>query len=111
MGKTPIALECIILYKMVPIASKWVEAMVEYMYTNVMPKMMSKVRQKYLKKHTQDYCIIANQLYHCGKDGSLRLCVTGAKCLEVLFHAQSFLPRSHFFAEVMTKAIMRAGLW
>ena len=55
--KNPIVLECITLYKMAPIAQ---EAMVEYMTTNVMPKKMIKLRQRYLQKHAQDYCIIAN---------------------------------------------------
>ena len=93
------------------IAPKWAKAMVEYKTTNVMPKKMSKVRQRYLQKHAQGYCIIANQLYHHGKDGSLRICVTEAKYLEVLFHAHSCLLEGHFSAEVIAKAIMRAGLW
>ena len=104
-------LNAITLYKKSPIAPKWAKAMVEYMTTNVMPENMSKVRQRYLKKHAQDYSIIANQLYHQGKDGSLRICVTEAEYLEVLFHAQSCLPRGHFLAKVTAKAIMRAGLW
>ena len=52
------------LYKMSPIAPKRAEAMVEYMTTNVVPAKMSKVWQRYLQKHSQDYCIIANQLHH-----------------------------------------------
>ena len=31
--------------------------------------------------------------------------------LEVLFHTHSYLLGGHFFAEVMAKAIMQAGLW
>ena len=101
----------ITLYKMSPVAPKWAEAMVEYMTTNVMPEKMSKVWQRYLQKHSQDYCIIANQLYHRGKDGSLRICVIEVEYLKVLFYAHSCLPSGHFSAEVTTKAIMRAGLW
>ena len=104
-------MNAITLYKMSPVAPNWAEAMVEYMTTNVVPKKMSKVRQRYLQKHSQDYCIIANQLYHRGKYGNLRICVTEAEYLEVLFHAHSCLPGGHISAEVTTKAIMRAGLW
>ena len=93
------------------VATKWAEAMVESMTTNVMPEKMSKVWQRYLQKHSQDYCIIANQLYHQGKDRSLGICVTKVKYLEVLFHAHSCLPSGHFSADVTTKAIMQAGLW
>ena len=74
--KNIIVLNCITLYKMLPIAPKWAKAMVEYMTTNVMLEKMSKSWQRYLQKHLEDNCIIANQLYHQGKDGSLRICVT-----------------------------------
>ena len=57
-------LNAITLYKMSPVASKWAKAMVEYMTTKVMPEKMSKVWQRYLQKHSQDYYIIANQLYY-----------------------------------------------
>ena len=93
------------------VAPKWAKAMVEYMNTNVMPEKMSKVRQRYLQKHAQDYCIIANQLYHQAKDGSLRICVIEAKYLEVLFHAHSCLPGGHYSAKVTAKATMQACLW
>ena len=104
-------MNAITLYKMSPTAPKWAKAMVEYMTTNVLPKKMGKVRQRYLQKHSQDYCIIANQLYHRGKDGSLRICVTEAEYLEILFHAHSCLPGGHFLAEVTAKAIVQTGLW
>ena len=51
-------LNAITLYKMSQVAPKWIEAMVEYMTTNVMPEKMSKVWQRYLQKYSQDYCII-----------------------------------------------------
>ena len=110
-GENPIVLNCITLYKMSPIAPKWAKAMVEYMTTNFMPKKMSKVRQRYLQKHAQDYCIIAKQLYYCNKDGSLRICVIEVKYLKVVFHTHSCLPRGHFLAKAIAKAIMRASLW
>ena len=109
--KSLVMLNAITLYKMSPVAPKWAEAMVEYMTTNVMPKKMSKVWQRYLQKPSQDYCIVANQLYHRGKDVSLRICVTKAEYLEVLFHAHSCLLGGHFSAKVTAKAIMRARLW
>ena len=62
--KSPIVFNAIILYKVSPVAPKWAKTMVEYMTTNVMPEKMSKVWQRYLQKHSQDYCSIANQLYH-----------------------------------------------
>ena len=62
--KSQAMINVITLYKMSLVAPKWIEAMVKYMSTNVMPKNMSKIRQRYLQKHSQDYCIIANQLYH-----------------------------------------------
>ncbi|MCO5560567.1 hypothetical protein L7F22_014182 [Adiantum nelumboides] len=106
MGETPVVFKAMTLYKLNPSAPKWAEAMVEYMTTKVMPEKTSKVKQRYLEKHVKDYSIIANQLYHRGKDGSLRICVTEAEYLEVLFHAHSCLPGGHFSAEVTTKAIM-----
>ena len=107
----PLMLNAITLYKMSPIVPKWAEAMVEYMTTNVMPKKMSKIWQRYLQKNSQDYCIIANELSHRGKDGSLRICVTKAEYLQVLFHAHSYLIGGDFSAKVTAKVIMRAGLW
>ena len=109
--KSQAMMNAITLYKMSPIAPKWAKAMVDYMTTNVMPKKMSKARQRYLQKHSQDYCIIANQLYHRGKDGSLRICVTKAEYLEVPFHAHSCLTSGHFSTKVTAKTIMQAGLW
>ena len=78
-GENPIDLNCITLYKMSPIAPKWEKALVEHMSTNVIQIKMSKVSQRYLQKHTQDYYIIANQLYHRSKDESLRICVMEEK--------------------------------
>ena len=106
--ENPIVLNYITLYKMKPIAIKWKKAMVEYMTTKVMPKKISKIRHRYLKKHTHDYCIIANQLYHNGKDGSLRLCVIEAKYLEFLLHAHSCL--SPLSTEVRSHRIGLRGI-
>ena len=50
--KSQAMLNAITLYKMSLVAPKWVEALVEYKTTNVMPKKMSKVRQRYLQKHS-----------------------------------------------------------
>ena len=47
MGENSIVLKFITLYKMKPIAPKWVGAMVVYMTTNVMLEKMSKVKQRY----------------------------------------------------------------
>ena len=104
-------LNAITLYNMSLVAPKWAEAMVEYMTTNVVPEKMSKFWQRYFQKHSQDYCIIANQLYHQGKYESLKICVIEAEYLEVLFHAHPCLLGGHFSAKVTTKAIMRVGLW
>ena len=100
----------ITLYKMSPVAPKWAKAMVEYMTTNVMLEKMSKAWQRYLQKHSQDYCIISSQLYHQGKDKSLRICVTKAEYLEILFHAHSCLPGGHLAVEVTAKVVMQVGL-
>ena len=62
--KSLVMLNAIILYKMSPIAPKWAKAMVDHMTANVMLEKMRKVLKRYLQKHSQDYCIIANQLYH-----------------------------------------------
>ena len=72
---------------------------------------MSKVRQRYLQKHAQDYCIFANQLYHRGKDKSLRICVAKAEFVEAFLHTHYYLPRGQFSIDVIAKAIMRARLW
>ena len=41
----------------------------------------------------------------------MRIYLTKAKYLEVLFHAHSCLLGGHFSIEVIEKAIIRAGLW
>ena len=66
MGIYSIELNHITLYKTQPMAPKWAKELVEYLTTNVIPKKMSKVRQRYLQKYAQDCCIIANKLYHRG---------------------------------------------
>ena len=50
--KSFVVFNAITLYKMSLVTSKWAEAMVEYMTTNVMPEKMSKVWQRYLQKHS-----------------------------------------------------------
>ena len=73
---------------------------------------MSKKRQRYLEKYAaKEYRIIANQLYHRGKNGNLRICVIETEYIPVLTHAHSYASRGHFFVDVTAKAIMRAGLW
>ena len=72
---------------------------------------MSKVRQRYLKKQAQDFCIIAAQLYHRGKDGTLRICVLESEYVSILEHAHASILGGHFSADVTAKAIMRAVLW
>ena len=64
MGANPFAISAIILYHMSPIASRWVETLVEYLTTRVIPEKMSKKRQKYLEKYAKESRIIAIQLYH-----------------------------------------------
>ena len=72
--------------------------------THTFPENMSKVRQRYLQKQAADFCMIANQLHHRGKDDQLRICVTENEYLGVL-------EQGHFSASVMAKTIMRIGLW
>ena len=72
---------------------------------------MSKKRQRYLEKYAQEFSIIANQLYHRGKDGNLRICVAKSEYVPVLTHARSYASDGHFSTDVTTKAIMRVGLW
>ena len=86
----------ITLYQNSTIAPKWAEVLVEYLSTNIMPEKMSKLRQRYLEKQAKDFCIIANQLYHRGKDRSLRICVTENEYLRALLHAHSCVPGGHF---------------
>ena len=42
------------------IAPKWAESIVEFLSTKMFPKNMSKLRQRYLRKQAQDFCLIAN---------------------------------------------------
>lgn len=93
------------------IAPKWAESLVEFLSTKLFPENMSKLQQRYLQKHAQDFCLIADQIYHRGKDGSLRVCVLENEYVPILEHAHASVPGGHFSAEVTTKAIMRAGLW
>lgn len=93
------------------IAPKWAKSIVEFLSTKMFPENMSKLRQRYLQKQAQDFCLIANQLYHRGKDGSLRVCVLENEYVPILEHAHASVPGGHFSADVTVKAIMRAGLW
>ena len=86
MGSNPNALNGITLYHVSPITPKWAEALVEYLSTNIFPEKMNKLRQRYLQKQAEDFCIIANQLYHRGKDGQMRICVTEKEYVAVLAH-------------------------
>ena len=72
---------------------------------------MSKTRQIYLQKQAADFCLIANQLYHHGKDDQLQICVIESEYLGVLEHAHSSILGGHFSASVTAKTIMRARLW
>lgn len=58
---------------------------------------MGKMWQRYLQKQEQDYCIISNQLYHKGKDGSLRMCVVESKYVPILEHAHASILGRHYF--------------
>lgn len=99
------------LYHVNTIASKWVESIVEFLTTETFLEKMGKLRQRYLHKQAQDYCIIANQVYHRGKDGCLRMFVLGSEYVPIMGHAHACIPSGHFSADVKTKEIMRAGLW
>ena len=72
---------------------------------------MNEMQQRYLHKQVADYHLIANQLYHRGKDNQLQICVTKCEYLEVLTHAHSSILGGHFLIEVMAKTIVRARLW
>ena len=74
-------------------------------------KNMSKLRQRYLQKQAQDFCLIADQLYHQGKDVIFRLCVLENEYVPILERAHASVLGGHFSADVTSKAIMRAGLW
>ena len=51
------------------------------------------------------------QLYHQGKDRSLRVRVLENKYVPILEHAHASVPGGHFSVDVTGKAIMKAGLW
>ena len=72
LGASPVDVNFITLYQVSIVAPKWAEALVEFLSTNVFLEKMSKLRLRYLQKQAQDFCIIANQLYHRGKDGMVR---------------------------------------
>ena len=111
MGANPIAVNAITLYQLSPIALIWVKTLVEYLTTRVILEKMSKKRQRYLEKYAQEFSIIANQLYHRGKDGHLRICVIESEHVPVFTHAHSYDFGGHFSIDVTAKAIMRARLW
>ena len=64
-----------------------------------------------MQKQAQDFCIIANQQYHRGKEGQMRIYVTEKEYVAVLAHAHSSIPGGHFSTDVTAKTIMRARLW
>ena len=111
MGENLVVVNAITLYQKSPVAPKWAETLVEYLTTRVIPEKMSKKRQSYLEKYAQEFSIIANQLYHRGKDGNLRICVIESEYVPVLTHAHSYASGGNFSVDVTAKAIMRAGLW
>ena len=55
--------------------------------------------------------MIANQLYHQGKDRKLCICVIEGEHLDIIEHAYLDIPRGHFFANVTVRTIVRGGLW
>ncbi len=59
MGLEPKEVNNITLYQ-VTVAPKWAETIVQYLKTQTFPEDMNKVRQRYLQKQAQDYCLIAN---------------------------------------------------
>ena len=59
----------------------------------------------------QDFCLIADEIYHRGKNESLRVCVLKNKYVPILEHAHASVPSGHFLVDETAKAIMRAGLW
>ena len=88
------------LYHTSPLTPKWVEPIVKFLTTHTFSKNMSKTRQRYMQKQATDFCLIANQLYHCGKGDQLRICVTKSEYLGVLEHAHSSIPGGYFLASV-----------
>ena len=111
MGANPIVVNATTLYQLSPIAPKWIETLVKHLTTRVIPEKMSKKQQRYLEKYVEEFSIIANQLYHRGKGGNLRICVIESDYKLVLTHAHSYAFGGHFSADVTTKAKMRAKLW
>ena len=99
------------LYHMSSITPKWAEPIVKFLTTHTFPENMSKTRQRYLQKQATKFCLISNQLYHCGKDNQLQICVTENEYLGVLEHTHSSILGGCFLASVMAKTIMRVGLW
>ncbi len=116
LGKEPTKTNAMTLFQINTIAPKWASTIVEYLTKKVYPEKMSKVRQRYLQKQAQDFCIIAEQLYYRGKDGILRICVLESEYVSILEHAHAGIPGGHFLADgdcqtLTAKAIIRAGLW
>ena len=110
MGANLVAVNAITLYQLSPIAPKWAKTLVEYLTTRVIPEKMSKKRQRYLKKYAEEFSIIANQLYHRGKHGNLRICVIESEYVPILIHAHSYAFEGHFCSDITAKSIMRVGL-
>ena len=91
---------------MTTIAPKWASTIVDYLTKHIYPAKMSKVRQRYLHKHAQEFCIIANQLYHRKKDDTLRIGVLKSEYVSSLEHAHSSIPGGQFLAYVTAQAIL-----
>ena len=71
---------------------------------------MSLARRRAIEIEAQDFALIANQIYHRGKDRQLRLCVTKVEYIPVLKQAHASLSGGHFSSMTTTKAIMTSGL-
>ena len=90
----------------VSIAPKWSQYIVKYLEQRILPKKVSRPRQKAIELESKEYELIGNQLYWRGKDKQLRLCVTEAENVKVLEQAHAGLSGGNFSADTTAKAIM-----
>ena len=93
------------------ISPQWSEYIVEYLQTHILLAKISLARKRAIEVEARNYTMIGNQLYHCGKDHQLKLCVNKLEYIPILEQANAGLVGGHFSSTTTAKAIMTSRLW
>lgn len=76
-----------------------------------MPTDLTTSQRKSFILKSLKFTMIGNELYHLGRDGVLRRCVTAANRTAVIEEAHTGDSGGHFSREITTRKVLQAGLW